>query len=171
MPAKPLLLLLTLPLFLALATGCDKKPERTSPASATEATLPQVSNARVLLPPPGAPMAAAYFDVLNPGATAIELRAVTSPFFSSIEMHETREEDGMSRMRQIEQVAIPAGSSASFEPGGKHLMLMGARLDADKPVQEIPMRLEFIAADGSKRVVEAGFAVQTATDGAAQSHH
>jgi len=170
MPAKPLLLLLALP-FLALAAACDKKPEATGPASAVTAMLPQVSNARVLLPPPGAPMAAAYFDVLNPGTTAIELRAVSSPFFSSVEMHETREEDGMSRMRELGKVEIPAGGNASFEPGGKHLMLMGAQLDAGKPMQEIPMRLEFVAADGTSHVVEALFAVQTATDGAAQSHH
>lgn len=170
MPAKPLLSLLALP-FLVLASSCGKKPETTGPASAVVDPLPQVSNARVLLPPPGAPMAAAYFDVLNPGTKAIELRGVSSPAFSSVEMHETREEGGMSRMRQIEKVEIPAGSSASFEPGGKHLMLMGAQLDADKPVQEIPMSLEFVAVDGSTRVVLARFAIETATDGAARSHH
>ncbi|TDU28092.1 hypothetical protein DFR24_2451 [Panacagrimonas perspica] len=170
MSVKPVLLLLALP-FLALVAACDKTPATTSPASAVAGALPQVSNARVLLPPPGAPMAAAYFDVLNAGSTAVELRAVSSPSFSSVEMHETREEDGMSRMRQIENVEIPAGGRTSFEPGGKHLMLMGAQLDAGNPVQEIPMSLEFVAADGSKRVVEARFAVQTATDGEAQSHH
>lgn len=168
MLAKPLKLLLVLPLVL-LVPACGKSSEP-DPKHGPD-TAPQVSHARVLLPPPGASMAAGYFDVSNPGATVLELRAVSSPSFDSIEMHETREEGGMSRMRQIEKVEIPAGGSASFEPGAKHLMLMGSKLDADKPVQEIPMRLEFVAPDGGKHVVDVPFAVESTTGGAAHTHH
>lgn len=170
MPAKTLLLLLALPV-VALVSACNRTPEPGVTSQAAVDAEPEVSNARLQLPPPGADMAAAYFDVLNPGAVALELRAISSPSFATIEMHETREEGGLSRMRRIDQVSIPAGGSASFEPGGKHLMLMGSQLDPGKPAQEIPMRLSFVAADGTERVVEAHFAVQTAGDGAVEAHH
>lgn len=168
MLAKPLTLLLVLPLIL-FVPACGKSPD---PALMPGADItPQVSRARILLPPPGASMAAGYFEVSNPGAEALELRAVSCPSFGSVEMHETQDEGGMSRMRQIRMVEIPAGGSASFEPGAKHLMLMGSKLDADKPVRELPMTLEFVAPDGSKQVVNVPFAVESATGGAAQTHH
>jgi len=43
-----------------------------------------------------------------------------------VEMHGTITVDGMSRMREHEQLEIPAGETLSFEPGGLHLMLMQA---------------------------------------------
>ncbi len=168
MPAKPLQLLLALPLLL-LAWGCGKAPEQG--AKGDSDAIPRVSHARILLPPPGGSMATGYFEVNNPGTTAIELRAVSSSSFASVEMHETREQGGMSRMRPVEKVEIPAGGSASFGPGGKHLMLMDSQLDADKPAREVPMSLEFVAANGSKRVVEVRFAVQAVTGESGASDH
>jgi copper(I)-binding protein len=168
MAAKTSPLLLVLP-FAVLAGACGKAPDSGRTAGADAA--PVVLNARVLLPPPGSSMAAGYFDVSNPGATALELRAVRSASFGSVEMHETREEGGMSRMRELEEVELPAGGRTSFEPGGKHLMLMDSKLDAAKPAQDVPMSLEFVAPDGSKRIVEVRFALEAATDDASAAHH
>ena len=163
---KPPHLLLILP-FLLLAPACGKTP---APGTAADAP-PEVSHARILLPPPGGSMAAGYFEVRNPGAKELELRAVTSTAFGSVEMHETREEGGMSRMRRVETVAIPAGGNVSFEPGGKHLMLMESRLGDEKPVQTLPMSLRVVSYDGSERVLEVPFGLEAAGGGVADPHH
>lgn len=177
--------LLPLLTLCALASACgpgsdskapapDAPPSDATPAavpSSAEQSAPAVENGRILLPPPGAPMAAAYFEVRNAGPDAIVLRAVRSTSFDSVEMHETREEDGMSRMRQLDKVQIPAGSTVIFEPGGKHLMLMGSKLDAEHPVQDLPMQLDFVGADGATTSIDVPFKVEAATEGAAESHH
>ena len=43
----------------------------------------------------------------------------------SLEVHETVEENGVARMRPLEEAHIPAGGTLVMRPGGTHLMLMG----------------------------------------------
>lgn len=147
MRTAPLLALL-LPLWLA---ACSKP----------EPLPPDISAARLMLAPPGASIAAGYFELRNPGQGALELLRVSSPAFESVEMHETVEVDGLSRMRAVESVNVPAGGTVSFEPGGKHLMLMGPRI-GDAPPAELPLTLELRGADGSSLKVDARFAVEQA---------
>lgn len=156
------------PLLLAslslILVACGKAPE---------AVLPEISAARISLPPPGAPMAAGYFELRNPGTMSVSLHAVSSPAFGAIEIHETVEVDGMSRMRQMEKVAIPGGERVSFEPGGRHLMLMASTLGADAPTA-IPVELHFQAADGTALRLATSFAVESAgerADDHAHHHH
>ena len=51
-------------------------------------------------------------------------RAVTSPQFGAVEIHETKIEDGIARMRELDALVVPARGSVTLERGGKHLMLM-----------------------------------------------
>lgn len=141
--------------LLATLGGCGGK------------SAPEVREARIVMPPPGMNMAAGYFELSNPGSTPLRLLSVSSPGFESVEMHETVTEQGLSRMRAIEKVEVPAHGSLRFEPGGKHLMLMGARMDSIPPKQ-IPLSLEVVGADGSARKIEAAFTVESA--GAAHAH-
>ena len=83
-----------------------------------------VENVLVTAPGPGMPMAAGYLDIANRSGTSIEITGVTSPEYESVEMHETRLENGVSRMRKIERLTIAEGDTAKLERGGKHLMLM-----------------------------------------------
>lgn len=139
-------------LFLALC-GCGGK-------GATE-----VREARVVLPPPGMEMAAGYFQIENTGSTPLELRRISSPVFESVEMHETLQDQGVSRMRTLEKLELPSHGGASFEPGGKHLMMFGFKQDLSK-LSEIPMELELVAADGSVSRLGVQFALQAAGQGA-----
>ena len=92
-------------------------------------------------PVPGRSMSAGYLTLRNNAGTPITITRVTSPQFGSVEMHETRIEDDVSRMVALDEVTIPAGSSVSFQPGGKHLMLM-------RPVDALDaVTLEFYAGD------------------------
>lgn len=149
---------LLLPLFVLVVAACGQ------PAS----TPPEVLAARIALPPPGAPMAAGYFQLKNPGSEPLRLIAVRGASFESVEMHETVEENGISRMRAMPAVEVPARGAVAFEPGGKHLMLMGPQL-GDAPPAELPLTLELETKDGTRTTIEARFAVEQASD--AHAHH
>lgn len=55
----------------------------------------------------------------------VTLVSVTADDVMRMEMHETVEEDGMTKMQNLEKALIPAGGTVKFEPGGKHLMIWG----------------------------------------------
>lgn len=74
--------------------------------------------------PPGAPVVAGYARLSNPGTTELRIVEARSSAFAKIEFHETREEDGVSRMRPFESLVLKPGATVVLEPGGLHLMLM-----------------------------------------------
>ncbi|KFN41310.1 hypothetical protein N789_05385 [Arenimonas oryziterrae DSM 21050 = YC6267] len=69
-------------------------------------------------------MLAGYALLRNRCATPQSVRSVASQDFAATTMHETLVENGVSRMREVAAVTIPAGGIATFQPGGRHLMLM-----------------------------------------------
>lgn len=85
------------------------------------------SDVEITKPMPGRNMSAGYFVLTNNTDTAIRITGVTSPQFGRVEMHQTTLEDGISRMREIDELVVPARGSITFERGGKHLMLMRAQ--------------------------------------------
>jgi len=83
-----------------------------------------VRDAWVRLPAvPGRP-AAAYFT-LSGGTTADRLVAIASPRVERIELHEGGMDGRMTTMRPVAGVAVPAGGTVTFAPGGDHAMLFG----------------------------------------------
>ena len=66
--------------------------------------------------------AAAYFDV-HGGTTPATLIAVSTDTAIRSEMHETANEGGMSTMKPIASIDIPAKTVVHFSPGGRHVML------------------------------------------------
>lgn len=91
-------------------------------------------------PPPSARVAAGYLQIENPGPAADRLLAVETDVAERVEIHEMDEVDGMMRMREMEGgLAVPAGGRVALEPGGYHLMLMGASpdLQAGQRVQAV----------------------------------
>jgi copper(I)-binding protein len=105
-----------LPIFIvALLAAC----------SASEAPL-VASDVEVTKPMPGRDMSAGFFVLSNNTEAEIRITNVTSPQFGSIEIHETTVIDGVSRMRKLEALVVPARGSVTLERGGKHLMLMRA---------------------------------------------
>jgi copper(I)-binding protein len=59
----------------------------------------------------------------NAGDQAVSLTGASSPDYGEVMMHQTTEENGMSRMSMVDQVAVPAGGKLAFKPGSYHLML------------------------------------------------
>lgn len=83
-----------------------------------------ISELEVTTPMPGRHMSAGFFVATNNTDELIRITAVESPQFANVEIHETTVTDGISRMREIEALEIPANGSTVLERGGKHLMLM-----------------------------------------------
>ncbi|MBL27562.1 MAG: hypothetical protein CMM50_08455 [Rhodospirillaceae bacterium] len=91
--------------------------------------------------PEGAPMGAAFLTVDNLGGDDL-LRSATSDVAEAVELHSHVMEDSVMRMRQIEGVPIPAGSTVAFKPGGLHIMLIGLH-SALQAGSSFPMTLIF----------------------------
>ena len=110
----------TLVLLLALF-GCAEESGPPLVASDIEITRPMA----------GMDMSAAYLTLKNNTGTAIVVTQVQSPQFARVEIHETTIEDGISKMRALDSLTVPANGAARLERGGKHLMLMQARDQKD----------------------------------------
>lgn len=70
------------------------------------------------------PMRAAYMTIENRSNHAIQVDSVSSPVFAQIEMHQTRIENGVATMHELQQIELPAATRLEFKPGSNHLMLM-----------------------------------------------
>lgn len=88
------------------------------------ADAPTVHDAWARATPPGAGVGAVYMTVEG-GARADRLVGATTARAAMTEIHEVTELDGVSRMRPVTGVAIPAHGKVEFAPQGLHLMLMG----------------------------------------------
>jgi hypothetical protein len=86
-------------------------------------------------------MSAGYFKLTNNSGQAISISHVTSPQFASVQMHETIIKDEVVRMAPLEMLILQPGETVSFEPGGKHLMLLRPADDIDS------VTLEFFAGE------------------------
>lgn len=74
-------------------------------------------------PAPGVP-GVGFLTVTNTGSKADQLLSIESPLVQRIEIHQMRINDGVMQMRAVQGgVAVPAGKSVAFAPGGLHLML------------------------------------------------
>lgn len=126
--------------------------------------LLHVEDAHIVLPPPGAPMAAAYLTIVNPESKDYELIAVESEAYETVEIHESAETHGMSRMRKLDSAKVSARGRLSFAPGGKHLMLFEPKTSVADQAQ-VPMTLKFRKSDGSTTEVVAKFQAGAAGHG------
>lgn len=72
---------------------------------------------------PGPTPSAGYFVIKNTGANEATLIALSIPNFDQVSLHQTIDQDGMSRMAVADEIPIPAGGQLQFKPGGYHAML------------------------------------------------
>ncbi len=114
-------LLIAATLLLALA-ACETE------------SLPPLVAADVIVtePVPGHRMSAAYLSLSNNSRNAIRINRVSSPNFGAVELHESSVEDGVAKMRPVEELVIAPNSKVALQPGGLHLMLMRPNADIDE---------------------------------------
>ena len=101
--------------------------------------------------PPSASATAGYFVLENGSGEDVVLEAVTAAGIRRAEIHETTMADGVMRMRRLDSVTIPAGETATFAPGGRHLMLFADAL----PAAGSTVTVELAFADGRVLAFEA----------------
>jgi len=70
---------------------------------------------------------AGYLTIVNSGHAADKLLSASSPAAARVSIHESRMVGAVMTMRRLDGVAIPAGASVTFKPGGLHLMLEGLK--------------------------------------------
>lgn len=95
---------------------------------------------------PSEDITAAYFQISNNTEDDIELVAVETSL-GIAEIHETRIEDDVMRMRQVESIIIEADESLRLEPGSYHVMIMGLTSPLIEG-EDVP--LELIFASGTR---------------------
>jgi copper(I)-binding protein len=118
--------------------------------------------------PPGAGVAAAYLTIDNSAGVADRLLGASSEAAGRVEVHETRREGDVMRMRKVEPLDVAAGERVVFGPGGLHVMLMDLRAPL-KQGDKLPLVLRF---EGAGEVqVEAEVLAGDATDPHAGHHH
>ena len=119
------------------------------PSAKPDACQLRISKAWVRAAPPGTMMMAGYATVTNPCATPALIVGADSSDFGDVSVHETVVEGGISRMRALPALPVPAGARVEFAPGGAHLMLMApARPMPEGSQAHIRLRLQ----DGSELV-------------------
>lgn len=84
----------------------------------------QISTPWARATPPGATTGAVYLTLENSG-TADRLLGVSSDAAERTEIHVHEHSAGMMRMKPVNGVDIGAGEAVAFEPGGRHIMLIG----------------------------------------------
>mgnify|MGYP002481641690 FL=1 len=123
-----------------------------------------------LSPVPQPRMLAGFGRIANHCGDAVAVVGASSPAFAEVTVHETVVVDGVSRMRELERLALPAHGEAVLQPGGLHLMLMQP-VRALAEGERVPLLLEL--ADGAQVQVELEVA-RNAPEGAANeapAHH
>ena len=96
---------------------------------------------------------AGFFTITNKGAKPDTLVSVTSAAAGRVEMHQTSMANGVMSMQQIQGgIPLPPGQSVSFEPGGKHLMVLGLKA-ALRSGGKLPLTLKL--ASGQQIAIQA----------------
>lgn len=91
---------------------------------AASAADPLVADGAWVRPaPPTARSAAVYLTVRNTSQQPEAIVGAVTPVAGRAELHETKFEKGIARMRPVAQLNVPAGGTAALAPGAVHLML------------------------------------------------
>lgn len=79
-----------------------------------------------------APNSAAYMTLMTHGTGVDKLIAVSTPVAEKAELHSHIIDDGIARMRPVDGIEVAPGETATLEPGGLHVMLMGLKGSLDE---------------------------------------
>jgi len=85
---------------------------------------------------------AIYVTVANTGAQADSLLSASSDAAQTVELHETKNDAGVMKMRPVAKIDVPAGGKIEMKPGGYHVMLLGLKRDLKKG-DKVPVTLKF----------------------------
>ena len=160
---NPFLRIAMMPAILLTVTiglnACDSNSETSSNqnppttiVNTNAAELITVTKPWIRATAPGQTVSGAFMTLVNNSETAYALTSVSYSDANTVEIHKTSMNDGMMRMRKVNQVTIPANGTAELKPGSFHVMLIG--LEKDMVAGETET-LTLTFSDDSQKTVEA----------------
>ena len=90
----------------------------------------------------GAATTGAAYVTLMGGSQPDQLIGASTPVAATAEVHETINDNGVMKMRPLPGLAIPAGGTVTFAPGGTHIMMTGLKQKLTAG-QSFPLTLKF----------------------------
>ena len=93
---------------------------------------------------PGQQVAGGFMKIENKGA-ADQLISASSPVAGEVQLHEMAMEGNVMKMRQVKDIAVPAGGAVELKPGGLHLMFMNIKAPLAAG-ETVPVKLKFAKA-------------------------
>ena len=84
----------------------------------------QITDAWIKNLPTVVPVRAGYMKISNKQNRTITILSLESNAFESIEIHQSIDQDGVTRMQAIASLSIRPGEMLELAPGGFHLMMM-----------------------------------------------
>ena len=118
--------------------------------------------------PPGAAVAAAYGSLMNHGSDTVTIVNVTSTTGTEAQMHDVIADGDQRKMMQLNSVDIAPGESLVFEPGGRHIMLLGI---TDAPEEGGDLALCAVSARGTEACTRAPVTRQSPGETEPHGHH
>lgn len=115
----------------------------------------------------GQTTAGAYMQLTS--RERVNLVGAESPAAISAEIHETRMEGNVMRMRALSRLELPPGKTVELRPGSYHIML----LSLPRPLKKgevVPIRLKVEMADKSVRTLEVRAEVRESAASEHRSH-
>jgi len=94
---------------------------------------------------PGQQVAGGFMKIDNKGNVADQLVSASSPAAGEVQLHEMAMDGNVMKMRQVKDIAVPAGGSVELKPGGYHLMFMNLN-GPFAAGQTVPVKLKFAKA-------------------------
>lgn len=104
-------------------------------------------------PTKAATTGAVYLTINTPEAD--RLTAIFTPAAAMAHLHESKDENGVMKMKMLEALDIAPGQPATLKPGGLHIMLMGLKAPLKKG-ETIPLELTFEKAGTVQVLVPVG---------------
>jgi copper(I)-binding protein len=120
-------------------------------ASLTQAADLKIEDAMARAVPPTAKMSAAFMTLTNNADTDLAVIGAESSVAKAVELHNNTMTDGKMKMRQVNQIDLPANQTTELKPGGQHVMLIGLNR-ALVEGETIDLKLNF--SDGSSESME-----------------
>jgi copper(I)-binding protein len=114
---------------------------------------------------PSAKTAAIYMVLMNHGMETDVLKGVSTPAADHASAHQTIDDNGVMKMREIEKLELNPHDTVTFAPGGNHIMLMGLKAPL-KAGDTLPLVMTFAKAGEVKIDVQ----VVDRVDGSAAEH-
>ena len=93
---------------------------------------------------PGQQVAGGFMKIENKGA-ADQLISASSPVAGEVQLHEMAMDGNVMKMRQVKDIAVPAGGAVELKPGGLHLMFINIKAPLAAG-ETVPVKLKFAKA-------------------------